>query len=357
MTAQPKSVIKSYFETGDVPSQAQFVDLIDSYQDVGAGGAVTGPISSVDSQIALFSGTTGGVLKAASTTGLLKGTSGVISAATSGTDYAPPTSGSNFLKGNSGGGFTNQSTINLSDLSTQGGATLVANATGGTAAPTAVSVTTDLILSTTLGVNTGTGANQILKLNGSSQIPAVDGSLLTGISSSLAFLGARTASTSASLEFASAITSSYDYYMFVFKDIRPATNGTALRMLFSTDNGSNYNASNNTTAFNSRIPVDGTTTAYANSAVAATTFFTLMVGNDIGSAAAEALSGKVELFVPNSSTAGKRIEALLECGTASIRHLTSSYTTLTTAINAVKFQMASGNITSGTIYMYGIKNS
>jgi hypothetical protein len=33
----------------------------------------------------------------------------------------------------------------------------------------------------TLGINTGTGANQIVKLNSSAQIPAVDGSLLTNV--------------------------------------------------------------------------------------------------------------------------------------------------------------------------------
>jgi hypothetical protein len=35
MTAQTKAVNKANFETGDVPTQAQFVDLIDSYEDVG----------------------------------------------------------------------------------------------------------------------------------------------------------------------------------------------------------------------------------------------------------------------------------------------------------------------------------
>lgn len=33
MTAQPKVTIKSYFETGDKPTQQQFADLVDSYQD------------------------------------------------------------------------------------------------------------------------------------------------------------------------------------------------------------------------------------------------------------------------------------------------------------------------------------
>lgn len=52
-----------------------------------APGDVIGPASAVDSQIALFSGTTGKIIKAATTTGLLKASSGVIAQATPGTDY------------------------------------------------------------------------------------------------------------------------------------------------------------------------------------------------------------------------------------------------------------------------------
>jgi len=57
--------------------------------DTGAGD-VSGPASSVDSEIALFNSTTGKLIKRASTTGILKGTSGVLSAATAGTDYVAP---------------------------------------------------------------------------------------------------------------------------------------------------------------------------------------------------------------------------------------------------------------------------
>ena len=57
----------------------------------GAGtGDVTGQSSSVDGEIALFSGTTGKIIKRATTTGLLKSTSGVLSAAVAGTDYVTP---------------------------------------------------------------------------------------------------------------------------------------------------------------------------------------------------------------------------------------------------------------------------
>ena len=58
--------------------------------DTGSGD-VTGPASSVDSEIAVYDSTTGKIIKRASTTGILKGTSGVLSAATAGTDYVTPT--------------------------------------------------------------------------------------------------------------------------------------------------------------------------------------------------------------------------------------------------------------------------
>jgi hypothetical protein len=57
-----------------------------------APGDVIGPASAVDSQIALFSGTSGKVIQAATTTGILKASSGVIAAAVEGTDYGNVTS-------------------------------------------------------------------------------------------------------------------------------------------------------------------------------------------------------------------------------------------------------------------------
>ena len=63
--------------------------------------------SSVDSEIALWSSTTGAVLKRATITGIVKATSGVASAATAGTDYLAPPSGTAILKANSGGALAN----------------------------------------------------------------------------------------------------------------------------------------------------------------------------------------------------------------------------------------------------------
>lgn len=367
MVAQPKSIIKSYFETGDQPSQAQFVDLIDSYQDVGAGGAVTGPVSSLDSQIALFSGTTGGVIKAATVTGILKAASGVITTASSGTDYAPPTSGSAFLKGNGSGGFTNQTSINLIDLATQGSNTVLAEATGSTASPTAVALSTQQVLGrlggNITGVTIGTGANNLVQLDGSSKLPAVDGSQLTNLPASYVFLGSQTASTSPSLPFTSKITSTYDNYVFFFKDIRPATNSKAFRMFYSFDNAANYNASANVTSLVTGIALDGTSTTLANEATAAAAYFNLTYAAGVGSGATEALQGQLTLFNPLGTNTSKRVSGSMSyhgsgAGTPLMYQAYGSTTSsITTAVNAVKFQMETGNLTSGTIYMYGIKNS
>jgi len=71
-------------------------------------GDVTGPASSVDGEVALFSGTGGKTIKRATGSGLAKLTSGVLSTATAGTDYVTPT-GSEVLtnKEISGGTFSN----------------------------------------------------------------------------------------------------------------------------------------------------------------------------------------------------------------------------------------------------------
>jgi hypothetical protein len=60
------------------------------YGAVTGTGDVVGPASSVNAQIALYSGTTGKLIQAATTTGMVKATSGVIAAAVAGTDYVAP---------------------------------------------------------------------------------------------------------------------------------------------------------------------------------------------------------------------------------------------------------------------------
>jgi len=112
--------------------------ILASKGDTGTGD-LSGPASSVDSEIALFSSTTGKVIKRATTTGILKGTSGVLSAATAGTDYQAAISASGLLKG-AGGGSVSAATAGTDYLAPPSGTSILkansggalANATAGT---------------------------------------------------------------------------------------------------------------------------------------------------------------------------------------------------------------------------------
>jgi len=94
MTAQSKTIIKTYFETGDRPTEGQFSDLIDSYQDVSsllnnivsAASAGAGFINVINtSAVSLVpSGTVGVQILAANTTAAVQNIVGVTTPGTLG---------------------------------------------------------------------------------------------------------------------------------------------------------------------------------------------------------------------------------------------------------------------------------
>jgi hypothetical protein len=75
----------AYFTATDVEGALQ--EIGDALDGFGTGDASTNTSSSVDSEVALFSGTGGKTLKRATGSGLVKLTSGVMSIASAGTDY------------------------------------------------------------------------------------------------------------------------------------------------------------------------------------------------------------------------------------------------------------------------------
>lgn len=88
---------------------------------------IEGVTSSVDSELALWSSTTGKVLKRADLTGIVKATSGVATTATAGTDYAKPDTASTWSANQS----FNSGNLRLNG-SSSGTATLNAPAAAGT---------------------------------------------------------------------------------------------------------------------------------------------------------------------------------------------------------------------------------
>jgi hypothetical protein len=175
----------------------------------------------------------------------------------------------------------------------------------------------------------------------------------------ITLISSQTASASASLSFTSGIDSTYRTYLFKFINIHPATSNTIFEFNLSTDGGSNYNVTKTTTFFTARHREDDsaailtyqTSFDLAQSTSYQTMFFDNGNNNDDSS------SGEFYLFNPSSTTYVKHFFSRFNSTHISPQIYDSycgGYGNTTSAINAIKFQMSSGNIDAGTIYMYGI---
>jgi len=176
-----------------------------------------------------------------------------------------------------------------------------------------------------------------------------------------------TASASATLSFVDGadsvvLDSTYPIYVFKFINCRPATDNTNFTFNLSADGGSNYNVTKTTTFFNAYHKEDasdaGITYDGSRDLAQGTGFQPLSHG--AGSDTDQNLGGTLYLFDPSSTTFVKHFIAHINlnefrdyCNTG----FTAGYGNTTSAIDAVQFKYASGNISAGTIKLYGIKDS
>jgi len=178
----------------------------------------------------------------------------------------------------------------------------------------------------------------------------------------LILLSTQTASNSATISFTTGLDSTYDAYEFHFINVRPATDSVNFQFNLSTDSGSNYNVTKTTTYFRAYHDEADTQTALgydtAQDLAQSTSYQNL--GDSLGNGADEHASGTMQLFNPSSTTYVKHFISNCEfynAGNYSLHHLVAGYGNTTSAVNAVRFQMSSGNIADGIIKLYGIKKS
>jgi hypothetical protein len=156
------------------------------------------------------------------------------------------------------------------------------------------------------------------------------------------------------------IDSTYKAYKFVLVNMHPATDDTNFLFNLSTDGGSNYNATKTTTVFETEHAESDTSTALGyNTAVdlAQSTSFQPMAGR-VGNGNDEHYSGTLFLFNPSSTTYVKHFigDGINYKSTNTTQSFyIAGYANTASAVNAIQFKFASGNIDAGTIYMYGIK--
>ena len=178
----------------------------------------------------------------------------------------------------------------------------------------------------------------------------------------LTLLSTQTASTSATISFTTGLNSTYDEYIFKFINIHPANDNEEFEFNMSTDSGSNYNVTKTTTFFNAYHNESDTSTSLTYETgedLAQSTSFQHLA-NNIGNDNDQNCSGTLTIFNPSSTTYVKHFISTFNNytgGDFSINIFVAGYGNTLSAVDSVRFKMASGNIDDGIIKMYGVVKS
>ena len=174
-----------------------------------------------------------------------------------------------------------------------------------------------------------------------------------------------TASSSANLTFvhgASSVVldSTYPIYKFVFINIH--NSAESIFQVNFRDGGTNYDATKTTTYFYPYNAENDGERAIIYSAAddLAQSTDPQRLARSYGIENDESISGELTLFNPSSTTFVKHFianTAFMGNGDYSHNNFVSGYFNLTAAIDEIQFKMSSGNIDSGIIKLYGIKDS
>ncbi len=208
------------------------------------------------------------------------------------------------------------------------------------------------------------GEPAIIRYVNNSLASVTDVSALDG---DMALIKTLTASSSATLSFVDGtdsvvLDSTYPIYVFKFINIHPSAD-SYFGYNTSTDGGSNYNNTKTTTFF---IAYNGESAgpnlhqdAGDNRDLAQETGDVHLISS-VGTDNDQVCNGTLWLFNPSSTTFVKHFMATVNTYSGddySQEIFSSGYSNTTSAVDAVRFQMSTGNIDSGKIKLYGIKDS
>jgi len=175
---------------------------------------------------------------------------------------------------------------------------------------------------------------------------------------SMNLISTQTASSSSTISFTSGIDDTYDEYIFKFYDIHPSANAN---FTFQADTGTNtsYNQTITSTYVEIKHTENNSETQLRyktdDDLAQSTSFHKLCIG--IGTTNDNSCSGQLTIFSPSSSVFVKHFISQannLKDNDQSNQSLTAGYFNTTTALTRFQFKMASGNIDSGVIKLYGI---
>jgi hypothetical protein len=163
----------------------------------------------------------------------------------------------------------------------------------------------------------------------------------------LVLISTATASSVATVDFTSGITSAYDEYELHIVNAIPATTGVGARLLTTLD-GSNWDVTNYSSSF---FDSTANSTSTANIMLSDAT----AVSNTTNS---PGLCCVVKVFAPSGTTANKAftVQSVYGTGTGGMQTgFGGAIRATTSAVTGLRFLFSSGNITSGLFKMYGVK--
>ena len=177
----------------------------------------------------------------------------------------------------------------------------------------------------------------------------------------MTLISTTTASSDSTISITSGIDNTYPIYVFKFINMHP--NGDAKQFKFQADTGTNtsYNQTLTTTSFTAyhNEAGDSVSLAYSDVDHAQGSGFQhlgISTGNDND----QSVSGELYLFEPSSTTFLKHFFARALTYTANNHAYdlyVGGYFNTTTAITRVQFKYDSDTIDTGTIKLYGLKDS
>jgi hypothetical protein len=193
-----------------------------------------------------------------------------------------------------------------------------------------------------------------------------DAGAMSGLGS-LTLIKTLTASSSGTLSFVHGsasvvLDSTYPVYLFKFLNVHAATDTANFTFNGSIDSGSNYNVHKTSSYFyasHEEGGSNGQVSYNTNNDLAQGTGFQI-INEECANDGDASGSGEMYLFSPSSTTFLKHF-----IGRANNYHRAnitndnnfSGYFNTTSAIDAIQFKFSSGNIGSGIIKLYGIKDS
>lgn len=178
-----------------------------------------------------------------------------------------------------------------------------------------------------------------------------------------------TASSSATLSFVNGtdgvvLDSTYPIYKFEFINMHPATNGAEFQFQGDTGTNTNYNQTITSTVFTANHKEDGSETglSYFSAFDQAQGTAFQNIQTNVSADSDNGANGTLTIYNPSSSVFVKHFMSTtnsqqLDGVGMSHNHFVAGYFNLTTALTRFQFKFSSGNIDSGKIKLYGIKDS